>query len=246
MTRALDRFRSTVAELNQFARWVTEARAAIHSDGDLSPEGRRKQEDELRQEAEQRFEQLRDDYTTAVGDISREARDAAMFVYDKPEHARTHPYSSRAGDTQQQLLDEMRLQRAWARAQRRLDAGEAIGSLADEAYEQSDLTTLRALRVEGSSVVRSLAATNPGGPDARQVEADLLDTIDTHVAAMVGGSDGDELRAGVELRRIAGDAQRILEGAVRALTGRDLIGVDRIRQGFATRNIADDSGAAAQ
>lgn len=138
---ALDHVRQiTTTVLPQAQQRVTDAarQAQTFTDPNLSPEGLDARRRELGQQAQQLGATLADA-------LDREVQRAASIARD------AFARHTAPGDTNEQLLAEMRQSRAWERARAQLDAGAALS----EVVENADVDTLRALRTEYPAYLRA-------------------------------------------------------------------------------------------
>ncbi|GGV83855.1 hypothetical protein GCM10010294_60880 [Streptomyces griseoloalbus] len=197
---ALDHARQiTTTVLPQAQQQVAEAArlAQNFTDPNLSPEGLEARRRELAQQARQLGATLAD----ALG---REVQRAALVARDAADR------HTAAGDTNEQLLAELRLSRAWERARAQLDAGAALS----EVIESADVDTLRALRTEYPAYLR--AQDKRRGLDRAQGDQTdptaAIRAVDEALVPLLPGEAGKALAAKLATDSALTATQQALDG----------------------------------
>ncbi|MFH9012651.1 hypothetical protein ACH4C6_14835 [Streptomyces sp. NPDC017943] len=197
---ALDHVRQiTTTVLPQAQQRVTDAARTAQgfTDPNLSAEGLDARRRELAQQAQQLGATLADG-------IGHEVERAAAIARDAYER------HSAPGDTQQQLLAEMRLSRAWERARGQLDAGAALS----EVIEGADVDTLRALRAEYPAYLR--AQDKRQGMDRAQGDRPdptaAVRALDEALAPLLPGEAGKALAATLAAESALTATRQALDG----------------------------------
>jgi hypothetical protein len=126
----------------RLANAVAEARAEldrIDRDERLSEEAKRADKDRVRGRLDERIDKFEEQALTTAKQAERSVETATRPRQDQTED----------------LIAEQRLDRAWRRTERLLEAGHDAGKLAQEAVEAGDRDTIAALRQELGAFMRA-------------------------------------------------------------------------------------------